>query len=353
MNYINRVDKRIKNYFDILCNNKYPSFINKYINTVEMQRLRYIGQFCGHDYHSIDIIKPKYWYSRLDHSIACALITWNITKDKSQTLSALFHDLGTPAFSHCIDYLLEDYINQKSSERDVGDILSNSNKIRELLKQDNIDISLVNDVTKYTIFENEKPKLCVDRLEGIFHTGLIWGKFWTLKDIKFIYNNLVVCTNEENELEIGIKGIKHAERFYNGAYEYSILLQTNENNLMVKLLSDIIRMSIEYKLFDFDDLYKLKEIEIIDLVKNGNTKILNEMWDTYSSISSIKRSNKRVLNKYCVSINSKKRYVSPLCVYKNKTYRLIDISMNSKKLLNKYLLYADTSYAYIDTIFNI
>lgn len=83
---------------------------------------------------------------------------WNFTKNKKQTLAALFHDLGTPAFSHSIDFLLNDPLIKKVCELNVKDIINNSVEIRKLLKEDNINIEDVNDVSKYTVMENKKPK---------------------------------------------------------------------------------------------------------------------------------------------------------------------------------------------------
>ena len=172
MNYIDKLEnEEIKKYFKML-SKEYPIFIDKYINTKELQRLKHIGQFCGCDYTKL--YSCKYWYSRLDHSIACALMTYNFTKNKTQTLGALFHDLGTPAFSHCIDFLLNDSENQESSEKSIDEIISNSKEILKLLEKDNIEVYDVTNIDKYTILENQKPKLCVDRLEGVLHTALIW-----------------------------------------------------------------------------------------------------------------------------------------------------------------------------------
>ena len=125
-------NEEIKKYYNILCNGNYPSFINKYLKVKELERLKEIGQFCGCDYNKLYNI--KYWYSRYDHSIAVALMTWNFTKDKTQTIAALFHDLGTPAFSHCIDYLFGDSVKQESSEKSVFEIINKSIEIKKLLE---------------------------------------------------------------------------------------------------------------------------------------------------------------------------------------------------------------------------
>ncbi|MGI6325153.1 MAG: hypothetical protein ACOXZS_04370 [Bacilli bacterium] len=44
--------------------------------TKTLQRLAGIGFLCGIDYTKLYANEIKYWYSRLDHSIGCALITW-------------------------------------------------------------------------------------------------------------------------------------------------------------------------------------------------------------------------------------------------------------------------------------
>lgn len=52
---------------------------------------------CGCDYTNLF---PRHeWYSNLDHSVGVALIIWNFTHDKKQTLAGLFHDIATPVFT--------------------------------------------------------------------------------------------------------------------------------------------------------------------------------------------------------------------------------------------------------------
>jgi len=216
MNYINTLNDELKNYLLILCKNdkkifyKLSEYENIDINTKPLQRLKGIGQFCGVDYQKLPIHDVKYWYSRLDHSIVCAFMTYNYTKDLKQTLGALFHDAGTPVFSHCIDFMLDDTKNQESSEKSVYEILKKSNDVLNLLKRDNITLEEITQIEKYPIVENKKPKICVDRLDGILTTGLIWGRYWNIKDIEKIYNRKIIYKNENNENEISFNNIEVA-----------------------------------------------------------------------------------------------------------------------------------------------
>ena len=121
----------IQEYVNIL--GEIPSFLNKYLELKILKRLKRVGYFCGMDYGSKHIYDFGYKISRYDHSLTTALITWKFTKDKRQTLLALFHDVSTPCFSHVIDYMNKDYENQESTEEKTEIILKSSRKLKQLL----------------------------------------------------------------------------------------------------------------------------------------------------------------------------------------------------------------------------
>ena len=342
-NYIRQhSNKELFDYFKTV-SSSYPHFIDKYINAQDLKRLSDIGQFCGCDYTKL--FNVKYWYSRLDHSIICALMTWNFTKDKKQTLAALFHDLGTPAFSHCVDFLLGDYLNQESAEINIGKIISESETLTSYLEDDNITVEDVSYLEKYTILENKKPKLCIDRLDGVFHTGLIWKQFWSLDDIKYIYSNIVVLKNEDGEDELGFNDLSSAFKFFEGVYKYSMVLQQNEDKFTLQFIGDSLKYIIDSGVLTIDDLYKLSEKEIVDLIKiNDNRKI---SWDTFTNATKLHKSKNKPNVDYFVSVDSKKRYVIPLCLNDGNVVRLNTISSECQKLLDDYMNYSDSKYCYI------
>ena len=159
-NYIESVDIKVKEYFDILEPN-FPIWLNDYINTKELLKQQYISITCGTIYS--DLFKSSFIFSSLDHSIAVALIIWHFTHDKKQTLSGLFHDIATPVFKHCIDFLNGDYMTQESTENLTSEIIINSKEIMNLLKRDNIKLLEVDNYHLYPIADNDTPKLSSDR----------------------------------------------------------------------------------------------------------------------------------------------------------------------------------------------
>ena len=173
-------------YLETLEYNEKPEFINKYLNTPSLNRLKKVGYFCGMDYASKHIYNFKEHITRYDHSLTVALLTWKCTKDKKATLAGLFHDIATPCFSHVIDYMNKDYENQESTEEYTEDILKKDTYLSKCLKEDNIKLEDIIKFKQYNIVDNNRPKVCADRLDGVILTGISWTKNIDYKDIKNI-----------------------------------------------------------------------------------------------------------------------------------------------------------------------
>ena len=154
-NYFENLNETIKRYFNIL-SDEIPDFLYDYIDTPEMQKQKGISVSCGTIYSKM---YNSMWYSSLDHSVAVSLIIWHFTKDKKQTLAGLFHDIATPVFKHCIDFMNKDYETQKSTEELTTKIIKKTKKKMELLEKDEIKIKKINKYKIYTIENNDTNQI--------------------------------------------------------------------------------------------------------------------------------------------------------------------------------------------------
>lgn len=328
--------------YHMLLSSEWPEFIDKYLCLIENLKQR--TQFCGCDYTKLYPI--RYLYTRFDHSVSCALMAWHFTHDKKKTIAALLHDKGTPAFSHCIDYVKGDYENQESAEMDLKEVLSNSKELLLYLKEDGLCLSDIIPIDQYSIVDIERPGICVDRLDGILHTNLIWLQTWQLDDVSFVYQDMKILKNQNGKEEIGFSSVEMAERFYEGAYTYSITFQKNEDRLVMQLIADIVKSLIHDHTVELADLYQLDESKLVDIIKSSKYASL---WKTFSNLEKIWRSEE-VPTEYLYMIPSfpvKKRFVIPLCEYQGKTIRLDEISSSCQTLLHQYEEFQDSHYAYI------
>ena len=125
------MDSLYNTYLSLLKNKGIPTFIKKYLDVPSLTRLKNVGYFCGMDYASKNIYNFKEYITRYDHSLSTALLTFKLTKNKIETLAALFHDIATPCFSHVIDYMNKDYENQESTEEYTSEIIKQDHKLQD------------------------------------------------------------------------------------------------------------------------------------------------------------------------------------------------------------------------------
>ena len=261
-----------------------PSFLDKYLICPSLLRLKYVGYFCGMDYASKNIYDFKEIITRYDHSLSVAFLVYKLTQDKTMTLSGLFHDIATPAFSHVIDYMNKDYEHQESTEEYTEKILQDDFYLKKCLKADNIMIEDIINFKKYPIVDNSRPKLCADRLDGVILTGIGWTKNIEKEDINNIVENLDIFTNEENEYEIGFTSLETAKKVIEVSESIDIYCHSNEDNYMMELLANITRLAINNNVISYDELYKYPEQTLFNVFQNSNNDDITSLLHTFKNI---------------------------------------------------------------------
>ena len=338
--YLDKVNNEIKNYFKILEPN-FPEWLNEYINTKELLKQQYISITCGTIYSNL--FESNFFFSSLDHSVAVSLIIWHFTHNKVQTLSGLFHDIATPVFKHCVDFLNGDYMSQESTEDLTTDIIKNSKEIMDLLKRDNIDISQVDNYHLYPIADNDTPKLSSDRLEYSLSNALFTYNLLDAEKIKEIYNDIEIQKNEENEIELGFKTKSIARNFVKVTSKLSIIYREDRTRYSMQFIADIIKALNTDGKISKKDLYTLKESEVIELIENSKYK---EIFDVWKKAKKIKVSKEEPSNVYYVHHGAKVRYIDPL--FNGK--RISKSCKIAKNMIDKNLSYDMSNYVYLDGI---
>lgn len=337
-----KTNNTIKSYFKILSPD-YPEWLDEYIATERMQKQQYISVTCGKIYSKLFNYED---YSSLDHSIAVALIIWHFTHDKKQTLAGLFHDIATPAFKHCIDFLNGDYMNQESTEELTKNLIEESNDIMKLLKRDNINIEEVCDYHIYPIADNDTPMLSADRLEYSLSNDLIVFKTNTLEEIEEIYNDIEVQINEQGIIELGFKTKKIARKFVKNTSRLSVLYRDDATRFYMQAIADILKKVSQDGLITKEDLYELKESEVIDIVKKSK---YNDAFKKLINATKVNTSKEQPKDIYYVKHGAKIRYIDPL-------YNGNRISKECKiahKMIEKNLSFDMENYVFMDKSLNI
>ncbi len=343
MSYIDTLSLQTKEYYKVL-SKEFPLFLNDYIETTEMQKLDGINQICGGYWRKIYSSSQEEIYSVLKHSIGVALIIWNFTKDKKQTIAGLLHDISSPAFKHCIDFLNGDAKKQESTEEETKDVIYNSKEIMQLLERDNIKLEEVCDYKIYPIADNETPKLSADRLEYTFMNGVHYKKVWNIDEIKEIYDNIFITKNENGKIELAFKDVEIADKFINGASQLWPLWINAEDTITMYFFADTIKKMYEKKFIFKEDLYKYPEKKIIQLIESCEDTNISKPFKQFMNCTKFIECDEYKKDKFCVDMNVKRRYINP--IVNNK--RIYDISEKSKSKIDNYLNTDITRYAYCD-----
>ena len=336
--YYDTVNKEIKEYFKIL-EPDFPKWLNEYIDTKELLSQKYISVTCGTIYSKL--FESDFFFSSLDHSVAVALIIWHFTHNKKETLAGLFHDISTPVFKHCVDFLNGDYMTQESTEDLTSKIIKDSSEISKFLKRDKIEIEEVDNYHIYPIADNDTPKLSSNRLEYSLSNALFIYKLLDKEEIKEIYNDIEVQVNEENEKELGFKTKKIARNFVKITSKLSVIYREDRTRYSMQLLADILKRLNEDNIISIEDLYKLKESEIIDIIEKSRYKEVFNIWKNAKKVKVSKEEPSKV---YFVHHGAKVRYIDPLF---NGT-RMSKACKIAKNMIDKNLKYDMNNYVYLD-----
>ena len=331
--YFDELNEEIKEYFNIL-SPEFPEWLLEYIETNEMQRLRGISMLCGVDYTKV--FNVRYFYSNFEHSIGVALIIWNFTHDKKQTLAGLFHDIATPTFKHCIDFMNGDSETQESTEERTKQIIENSPQIVALLNRDGIKVEEVADYHIYPIADNDTPRLSADRFEYTFSCGLNFFRVWELDKVREVYNDVSILTNEDGIVELGFNTKSICEEYIHIISKLWPEWISDKDRTVMQFFADIVKSMNVKGYLTVDDLYRLSEREVIDRILNCEDNYIKENFIKFQNATSVFGSDTPIEGKYCISVKSKRRYIIPLVKDGEKAERINNISDQAKKDIEEY-----------------
>ena len=336
-----------REYLKLLCP-EFPAWLLRYIVAPEFQRLADVSMTTM-DYSALDNL-PNF-NSVFQHSIGVALIIWNFTKDKKQTLAGLFHDIASPAFKHSIDYMNGDSETQESTEQDTSKIIRNSKAITKQLKKDGILPSEVSDYHLYPIADNDVPGLAADRLEYTFSNGYFLYNTWTLPQIKTFYTDLTILKNESDLDEIAFRTLDIASEFTLSNLELAANYHSDKARATLQFIADIISSMINSGYLTSDDLYIMSEREIIDWILSCGDKTIGDAFRQFQHSTAVYSGSTAKKSTWSTNVKAKIRYIAPLVQTDsddNSAKRISKLDKSVATAIDQYLSEKQSKYVGFD-----
>ena len=155
--------------------------------------------------------------------------------------------------------------------------MKKKNYLKYCLKEAQIFLEEISNFKKYSVVDNERPKLCADRLDGVILTGISWTQSIQKEDIHNIIHDITLFSNEYKEKEIGFQTLEVAQRVLEVSEEIDYFCHTSEDNYMMMLLAQITQYAIQKHYICYEDLYFYTEVNLFQLLKSQNDKDLQNM----------------------------------------------------------------------------
>lgn len=298
--------------------------LERYFNTKTLKRLSGRGMFCGMDYVNIKELIPLEMYTRLDHSKNVAYSAVTLADKLEIPLAGAFHDVGTLSFAHVNSFKKGNALKQDDDELNIKSILEQDEELLTYLHEDNINIADVIFPEKYPQIDKGVPSLCLDRLDGILTTCLIWAHSHSFEEIKKLYfmtgylenlNGLVVdCFStrfqdftgemyiEDGELDV--------EDFFAAINTYSKKLLSKESRYMMEVLGLALNYYEDIGLITENDLFNLSEQEIISKILDSR---YSDIWQDITTFDKVDYAKEDASGLTVIS-RPKIRQANPLCL---------------------------------------
>ena len=282
-----------------------PDCVCEAMESEAMKRIARIEMNCGCSYTSIPLFAQMEPYTRAQHSFNVSRLVYFFTGDPVQTFAGLFHDIAAPAFSHVIDFLNGDYLNQESTEDKTALMIEQDPLINEILSREHIPIEAVTDYHRYPIADNDSPQLSCDRLEYTLGNAVNY-RFLKAEDANKLLHKLTVVKNESGIDELAFTEREAALRFADAALKCGMIYSGKQDRYAMEYLAQILKMAMKAGCLSADDLYS-DEAVVISCLKNGGYEA---DWNRFCSLYDVVESD----DAEGIAVNAKRRYIDPLIV---------------------------------------
>jgi hypothetical protein len=232
------------------------------INSEAMARLQKINQYGTWVYFD-----PKFDTTRFSHSIGVFYICKKFGASLEEQIAALIHDVSHTAFSHVIDYVFGDGVNQDYAENLEEEFIATT-EIPAILQRHGFDYQKIHaSKSQFSIFERPLPALCADRLDYFFHDAAIFGKI-SVEDARKIFDD-IVFTGRELAFMNRDMAYFAAKKFMEMAVMWSSPVQSAMFNELALAIKIAMAKGILTKddLFTYDEavMKKMREVNLPEI----------------------------------------------------------------------------------------
>lgn len=260
---------------DIYGTYKVEAVITELINTPIFQRMK--GIYTG---GGASLVEEKWRVNRYDHSIGTLILAKKLGGTIEEQIRALLHDVSHTAFSHVIDYIMD---NENENYHDtIQQEIIDRTEIPQILNKHNLDVKKIFH-TEYLVLDAELPDLSIDRIDYtirdlIMQETVSRAEVQTFIEDLHVYDNIVSVTNEQMASWFIEQYHKEVELYF----KHPLNIYANT------ALTDILRIALIQKAITLADFSLFTDAELLEKIEHSGSK---ELIDRLEKLKNTNMSN--------------------------------------------------------------
>jgi HD superfamily phosphohydrolase len=282
-----------------------------------IQRLKGIHQG-GASY----LVNTEWNVTRYEHSIGVMLLIRRLGGSLEEQIAGLLHDVSHTAFSHVIDFVLEN--ESEDFHEEIFEETLMQSEIPLIMQKHgySIDIILRGD---FPLLEQPLPLLCADRIDYTLR-DLYRYKYITKDEVEIFLGSL--CVDEDI---ICIEGIHHAEWFVQTYYRevqdfFMDPLNVYGYDRLIRLLKAAMKVGVISK-----QDFLLEDEQVLDKVREANSPELLLLLEEIISTVELEEND----IDFDIHLKGKPRLIDPTVVYNGHRTDASKISEAVKEMNSK------------------
>jgi hypothetical protein len=286
------------------------------------------------DIDSAGYSKPYYgvkYHSRFEHSVGVFLLLRKFEAPFKEQIAGLVHDVSHSAFSHSIDYILEEGSGSGQVHQDnIFEEYVRRSEIPESFQKYKIDLDYILDDENFPLKERELPDLCADRIDYSLRSAVDF-KSITPQAVKELLDNLTTIDNQWVYKDFA-SAKKHADLFLKLNQNYYAGFPTA---VMYRTLGDYLKYAMEQGYISRDDLYTTDKIVLEKIRPHlGADEKLKFLFERLNRGVPVKNDSKN----YDAVVFCKSRIIDPPCLDNGKIKKLSELEPEWGRVVQKELL---------------
>ncbi len=324
------IDDRGNNAKEIhmIYNKNISDIIKTLVDIPEIARLQHISETSGAAITKFSGFDGQ--YSILDHCVGVALILDKFAKDEKQIIAGMLHGINKTAFSEAIRHMSVPF-----EEKSVYEAVVASDEIFDYLLKHNIELKDVCDYSAYSLAKAKGNRLDANSLENILHTSYILNSI-NKRELKEIYNDITVTTNEDDLPEFAFNTYAVGEKFCKMSLDVAKKYRSYEAKIAIKAVATLLELMLKRGEINREDLYKYGDKAIYEIGVNSSDKRISGGWKELRRLDKVYTKFNPVENKFCVKVDLKVRYIDPLVRLKGGFIRASKVSINLKEEISQF-----------------